>query len=167
LRRRYSPAFAAFAEIQEQLAIGRPGTPFVQADAAPRREDGLMSAQSLTPRLVVKDAAAAIDFYRTALAAEELDRYVDHDGTILHAGLRIGDAQFSLTEESLPHNVSPVTLGGSPLILTLVVPDADAVGAALSEAGAEVVFPIADQFYGHREGRLRDPFGHLWIVSQA
>jgi PhnB protein len=71
-----------------------------------------------------------------------------------------------LTEERLEwNNASPQALGGSPVILNLVVDDVDAVAKRLKKAGAEVVFPVADQFYGRREGRFRDPFGHLWIVS--
>jgi PhnB protein len=126
-----------------------------------------MSTASIRPRLVVRDGAAAIDFYTSAIGAEELHRFADPSGRIVDAELRVGDDVFSLTEEQDDVNLSPTTLGGSPLLLTLTVDDADAVGAAMERAGAEVVFPIDDQFYGRREGRLRDPFGHLWIVGQV
>ena len=126
-----------------------------------------MTNPSVRPRLVVRDGAAAIDFYTSALGAKEIHRFADPSGKIIDAELQIGDDVFSLTEEQADVNLSPATLGGSPLLLTLTVDDADAVGAAMEQAGAEVVFPINDQFYGRREGRLRDPSGHLWIVGQV
>jgi len=126
-----------------------------------------MTNPSVRPRLVVRDGAAAIDFYTSALGAKEIHRFADPAGKIIDAELQIGDDVFSLTEEQADVNLSPATLGGSPLLLTLTVDDADAVGAAMEQAGAEVVFPINDQFYGRREGRLRDPSGHLWIVGQV
>lgn len=124
-----------------------------------------MTLPKLSPRLVVDDATAAIDYYVSALGATELVRFAA-SGKIVHAEIQIGEDVFSLTEADGGHNRSPAALGGSGLLLTLVVDDADGVGAALVEAGAEVVIPIADQYYGRREGRLRDPFGHLWIISQ-
>ncbi len=120
----------------------------------------------LHPRLVVDDAESALDFYTTALGATELVRYADPSGLIVHAEVQVGDSVFSVTGADGHHNLSPTALGGSGLLLTLVVADADQVGASFEQGGAEVVIPIADQFYGRREGRLRDPFGHLWIISQ-
>jgi PhnB protein len=123
----------------------------------------------LAPHLIVKDAARAIAFYVEALGARELSRATDHKlgGLIVHAELALGAARFSLSEEARDwKNDAPTSLGGSPVVLTLTVADARAVGARMERAGATVVFPIADQFYGKRQGRLRDPFGHLWIVSQ-
>lgn len=127
-------------------------------------------ATLLQPRLVVARAAEAIDFYVKAMGAIEVSRFADPNlgGLIVHAELRLGRASFTLTEEHQEWgNVGPHRAGGSPVILWLEVPDADAVGKRMQEHGAEVIFPIADQFYGRREGRLRDPFGHLWIISQA
>ncbi|MEM9563318.1 MAG: VOC family protein [Actinomycetota bacterium] len=125
-----------------------------------------MTEPTLYPRLVVDDAAKALDFYVDALGATELVRYPEPSGTIVHAELQVGASVFSVTDADGGHNVSPVSLGGSGLLLTLVVDDADAVGASFEAAGGEVVIPIADQYYGRREGRLRDPFGHLWIISE-
>lgn len=125
-----------------------------------------MTLPKLFPRLVVDDAVAAIDYYVSALGATELVHYAEPSGKIVHAEIQIGENVFSLTEADGGHNRSPAALGGSGLLLTLVVDDADRVGAAFVEAGAEVVIPIADQYYGRREGRLRDPFGHLWVISQ-
>ena len=120
----------------------------------------------LTPRLIVAGADSAIDFYRTVFGAELSERYVDETGKVVHAAITIGTAIVALTDERPEwYNVAPTTLGGTPVILNLVVDDVDALGKRLLAAGAETVFPIADQFYGHREGRFRDPFGHLWIVT--
>ncbi len=125
-----------------------------------------MTEPKLYPRLIVDDAAKALDFYTNAIGGTELVRYPEPSGKIVHAEVQIGASVFSVTEADGDHNRSPASLGGSGLLLTLVVDDADAVGASLVAAGADVVIPIADQYYGRREGRLRDPFGHLWIISQ-
>lgn len=77
------------------------------------------------------------------------------------------NARRSLTEEDIKHSPSPLAIGGSGLLLRLTVSDADAVGRAMEACGAEVIIPIEARYYGPREGRLRDPFGHLWIVNQA
>jgi PhnB protein len=125
-----------------------------------------MATPSLHPRLVVGGASDAISFYRRAFGAEVAVRLNTPAGHVVHAELRIGEAMFSLTEAApAGHDPSPRSLGGSPVILSLSVPDAHAVAKRAVEAGATVVFPVQDQFYGKREGRIRDPFGHLWIVS--
>jgi PhnB protein len=122
---------------------------------------------TLHPRLLVAGADRAIAFYVAAFGAEEVARYTDQDGRIVHAELRIGGAVLALSEEDLAwQSPAPTSLGGSPVLLTLAVADADQVGARMEAGGARVVFPIQDQFYGKREGRLADPFGHLWIISQ-
>ncbi|MFH9002985.1 VOC family protein [Streptomyces afghaniensis] len=120
----------------------------------------------LYARLVVSDGPRAIDFYRTALGAAEIERYTDPDGKIVHAMLRLGDAVVAVkdADESDP---APDSLGGSPVIMALDVSDADAVAEAMLRAGAKVVYPVADQHYGQRGGRLADPFGHLWMISQT
>lgn len=125
-----------------------------------------MNDVRLTPRLIVIGADAALDFYKEVFDAELIERYTDDSGKVVHAAFSIGGALVSLTEETKKwHNVAPPSLDGSPVILNLVVADADVVGEKLTSAGAEVVFPIADQPYGHREGRFRDPYGHLWIIT--
>ena len=125
-----------------------------------------MNTPKLTPRLVVRGADRAIAFYEEVFGATTVERYADDDGHVVHAALDLDGAIISLAEEKPDwKNLSPAALGGSPVILTILVADVDAVGAALEAGGAEVVFPISDQFYGYREGRFRDPFGHLWIVS--
>ncbi len=127
-------------------------------------------ATKLHPRLIVAGAARAIDFYVEALGARELGRHTDArlGGIVVNAELAIDDdVRFTLADEHREWgNHAPTSLGGTPVILSLEVSDADAVGARMQRAGAKVVFPIADQFYGRREGRFADPFGHLWIISQ-
>jgi PhnB protein len=125
-----------------------------------------MTSLAIHPRLVVDDASTAIDFYVTALDATELMRYADPSGKIVQAEVQIGNDVIALTEHDGDCNLSPTDLGGSPLLLTLTVDDADATGNAMISAGAEVVIPIDDRYYGRREGRLRDPAGHLWIISE-
>ena len=124
----------------------------------------------LQPRLIVKGAHAAIAFYVEALGAKVTQKFVDRKlgDLVVHCELTVGESSFSLGEENPEwQNHGPTSLGGSPVILGLTVDDADAFGARMVQHGSTVVFPIADQFYGIREGRLRDPFGHLWIISQV
>ncbi len=126
------------------------------------------NSQTLTPRLVVRDAPAAIDFYIRAYGAELLERYAMPDGHVVHALLALGDARFSLAEEAPDWNtLGAESIGGSPVILQLSVDDPDATAARAVELGAKVIFPIQDQFYGRREGRIADPFGHLWILGRV
>ncbi len=126
---------------------------------------GMTNAQ-LQPRLIVTDAAAAIDFYVQAFGAKEVERHATPDGKIVHAEVRFGDVSLALKdEEPGTLDLAPPARGGTPVILTLNVDDVDAVGDALERHGAEVIYPIDDHPYG-RMGRFRDPFGHLWIVAQ-
>ncbi|WTW99333.1 VOC family protein [Streptomycetaceae bacterium NBC_01309] len=120
----------------------------------------------LYPRLVVSDGPRALDFYRTAFGAEEVERYTDPEGRIVHAMLRIGGVPVAVKDEG-DGDPAPTTLGGSPVIIALDVADADATADAMVRGGATVVYPVADQPYGQRGGRLADPFGHLWMVSQT
>jgi PhnB protein len=127
----------------------------------------MFKISSLTPRLVVSDAARAIAFYAEAFGAQLIERHEDDSGHVVLAALEIGGLKLTLTEEKRAwHNVAPSSLGGTPVILTLGVDDADAVGKKMQRAGAQVVFPIDDHGYGFRDGRLVDPFGHYWIVAQ-
>jgi len=123
-------------------------------------------SHTVTPRMFVRGAAAAIEFYQKAFGAIELGRAADPSGKIFNADIKIGDSRISLADESPEFgNYSPPALGGSTMVITLNVEDADAMWNQALAAGAKIVFPIADQFYGLRQGRLEDPFGHLWIVS--
>jgi PhnB protein len=122
---------------------------------------------SASPRLTFRDAAKAIDFYKQAFGAKETMRF-EIGGHIPHAEMTIGDSVIFLTEEWPEGNrFSPETLGNSPVMMSLSVPDVDKFFAHAIDAGAKTVIPIANQFYGHREGTLRDPFGYLWSLSMV
>jgi PhnB protein len=123
------------------------------------------SVLRMYPRLVVSDAARAIDFYVAAFGAKEVARYTDPNEKIVHAEVQIGGVTLAVKDEG-DGDPAPTTLGGSPVIIALDVADADAVGEAMVKAGATVVYPIQDWPYGSRGGRLADPFGHLWMISQ-
>ena len=121
---------------------------------------------SVTPYLMVRDAARAIAFYRNAFDADEVMRFKGPDGRIAHAEVKIGDSHVMLADES-PHQefVGPQTLGGAGVSLMLYVDDVDATFAQALAAGATVRRPVADQFYGDRVGTLADPFGHVWSIG--
>ena len=123
------------------------------------------TAALLTPMLAIRKADEAIAFYARAFDAVELFRLVDPAGKIVHAEIKIGDSLVMIAEEDPDYNASPQTLGKSTVILSLSVPNADAAFSRAVAAGARVVFPLQDQFYGERAGRIEDPFGHLWIIS--
>lgn len=116
--------------------------------------------------LTVHDAAAAIDFYRRAFDASEVDRVVTPAGQIV-AELAIGDHRFFVVDENpSAFNLSPRALGGTSVRLSLIVEDPDAVAERAIGAGATLLFPVADQSYGLRQGRVADPFGHHWLIGR-
>lgn len=120
---------------------------------------------SLTPYLIVDGGARAIEFYKQAFGATELMRLPGPGGKIGHAELKIGDSMLMLADEYPEMNCrGPHHVGGTPVSLVLYVPDVDAVVARAVAAGAKLVRPVADQFYGDRTGTLEDPFGHSWNV---
>ena len=124
---------------------------------------------TVTPRLVVADGAAAIAFYAEAFGAEEVgERFTGPDGELIHAEIRIGDSVVMITEEAEDGPVcSPQRLGGIvTCVMSLYWEDVDAAWERAVAAGAEVIYPLEDQFYGERGGRLRDPFGQQWMMSQ-
>jgi len=121
----------------------------------------------LTPRLVVADADAAIRFLQAVFDAEPGMHIRDPEGRTLHAELDLGGLRLSLTESDGEVNRDPRQLGGSPTVLMWLTEDPDAVEARARSAGAEIVFPVADRFYGMRDGRFRDPSGHLWMVTKT
>jgi uncharacterized glyoxalase superfamily protein PhnB len=121
---------------------------------------------SLTPHLVCRDAAAAIDFYGRAFGAVERFRLPAPDGKLIHACVQIGDSLLFLVDEMPAMGaLGPQALKGSPVTIHLQVEDADAVFARAMRAGATVTMPLADQFWGDRYGQLRDPFGHSWSIA--
>jgi PhnB protein len=121
---------------------------------------------TLTPHLVVRGAATAIDFYKKAFGAQEVMRMALPDGkTIGHAEIRIGDSLVFLADEFPGCQPSPQGLGGSPVTLNLYVEDCDAVFDRAVAAGAQVRMPPADMFWGDRYGQVVDPFGHIWALA--
>jgi PhnB protein len=124
---------------------------------------------AVTPRLVVRDGAAAIAFYGEAFGAVEIgERFSAPDGQLIHAEVQIGDSVIMISEEAedgAPAR-SPQSLGAVSAIMATYWEDVDAAWERAVEAGAEVLYSLADQFYGERAGRLRDPFGHQWMMSQ-
>jgi PhnB protein len=124
---------------------------------------------TVTPRLVVADGAAAIAFYAQAFGAEEVgERFTGPDGELIHAEIRIGDSVVMITEDAVDGPArSPNQLGGVvTCVMALYWQDVDTAWARAASAGAEVIYPLEDQFYGERGGRLRDPFGQQWMMSQ-
>jgi PhnB protein len=121
---------------------------------------------SVTPAIVVKDAAKAIDFYKKALGAQELMRMPGPDGKIMHAELKIGNSVIFLSDENPQMNVkSPQSLGGSTCTLNVYVPNVDDVFKQAIAAGGKESMPVADQFWGDRYGTLTDPFGYSWGIG--
>ncbi len=119
-----------------------------------------------TPYLCFKNAARAIDFYKKAFAATETWRLMQPDGRIGHAEIRIGNSPIMLSDEFPEYGtVSAETLGGSPVRLRLYVEDVDGFARQAVAAGAKVLRPVADQFYGDRSGQFADPFGYIWTIS--
>jgi PhnB protein len=125
---------------------------------------------TVTPRLVVSDGAAAIDFYiRAFAAAEHGERFSDPTGSVIHAEIRIGDSIVMITQESADAAParSPQSLSGvASAIMATYWEDVDVAWERALAAGATVIYPLDDHFYGERGGRLRDPFGHQWMLSQ-
>lgn len=128
-------------------------------------DDGDMD-NSLLPKLLVANADEAITFYTRALDAEVGLRVADDRGVVNHAELTLGSATFALAQsvEEWGWN-DPESVGGSPVLIMLTAADPDATAARMVLHGAELVIPVDDRTYGKRQGRVRDPFGHLWVIS--
>ena len=125
-----------------------------------------MAKTTIAPLLSVRHGARAIEFYKAAFGATELMRVEDPGGDVV-ARLAVEGAEFWLADESPAHqNFSPETLDGSTVRLILTVDDPDAVFERAVRAGATVVWPVADQHYHWRVGRVADPFGHHWEIGK-
>src|ERR1700722_3527544 len=121
---------------------------------------------SVTPYLIIKGAADAIDFYTRAFGATELMRMAGPDGRIGHAEIRIGDSVIMLADEHPEMGYrSPQSLGGASVSLMVYVERVDEGFKRAAESGAKDPQPLKDQFYGDRSGTLQDPFGHKWTVA--
>jgi len=129
---------------------------------------------AVIPHLVVDDAAAALTFYKKALGAEEVMRMPAEDGKrLMHSEIKVGDARIFVRDafpeycEAGGKDGSPKTFGGSAVTLHLQVENCDAAVKQASDAGATVVIPPADQFWGDRYGVVVDPFGHAWSFAHT
>lgn len=125
---------------------------------------------AVIPHLCVDGAAAAIDFYVKAFGATEMGRVAHPDGRIVHAAIQVNGSTVMLNDD-FPEfdngkSQTPKAFGGTPVTIHLTVNDVDAKFAQAVEAGAEVVAPLEDQFWGDRYGMVRDPFGHQWSLGQ-
>jgi PhnB protein len=125
---------------------------------------------SVSPHLVVDNAAAAIDFYVKAFSAVELGRVPGPEGKLIHAALQINGSTVLLNDDfpemSGGKSMTPTALGGTPVTIHLTVTDVDAKFQQAVDAGATVVAALEDQFWGDRYGVVRDPFGHQWSLGQ-
>lgn len=125
----------------------------------------------LVPHLVVDDAAAALDFYAKAFGAEEMTRLPGPGGKLMHAAFRIDGHMVFLNDDFPEFNdgksTTPAALGGTAVTIHLHGPDVDARFQRALDAGATVVNPLEDQFWGDRYGVLRDPFGHQWSLAET
>jgi uncharacterized glyoxalase superfamily protein PhnB len=123
---------------------------------------------SLYPRLIVSHVDTVIATYVKVFGAKLIERFADSEGRIVHAAMSVEDGVFSLAESVPAWGLrDPLALGGSPCLLLLEREDPDATAQAMVQAGGEVRVPIADRAWGKREGRVADPFGHLWILSRS
>jgi PhnB protein len=123
--------------------------------------------QTITPQIIVRGVAEAVEFYKKALDAHELYRNMAPDGaSVMHCEMLLGNSRFLMHDEFPEHgNVSPLTLGGTPVRLHLYVENVDSAFQRAVEAGAEVLMPVQDCFWGDRYGMLKDPFGHVWSMA--
>ena len=123
---------------------------------------------SVTPYLVIKGAAQAIEYYKKVFGATELFRMNGPDGKVGHAEIKIGNSHIMLADENPAMgegHSSATTVGGSPVSLYVYLPNVDQVVERAAAEGAKILKPVQDQFYGDRNGFLRDPFGHLWGIA--
>lgn len=121
---------------------------------------------TVTPYLIIAGAAKAIEFYKAAFGATELLRLPTPDGNVAHAEIKIGDSPIMMADEVPGMGYrGPLGLGGTSVSILLYVPDVDALSRQAEAAGAKVVRPLQDQFYGDRSCTLSDPFGHVWTIA--
>jgi PhnB protein len=123
---------------------------------------------SVTPYLVIKGAAQAIEYYKKVFGATELFRMNGPDGKVGHAELKIGDSHIMLADENPSMgtgHASASTIGASPVSLYLYLANVDQVVERAAKEGAKILKPVQDQFYGDRNGFIQDPFGHLWGIA--
>jgi PhnB protein len=145
----------------------------LQGARSKQKEIAIMAIQpvpdgyhTVTPYLIVKEAARALEFYKQAFNATELMRLNDPEGKIAHAEFKIGNSPIMIADEAPQMGYcSPQSLGGSPVSLMLYVEDVDAQFKQVIASGGKSLRPVEDQFYGDRCGTLEDPFGHIWTIA--
>jgi PhnB protein len=121
---------------------------------------------SVTPYLVIKGAAKALDYYKRVFDATEVMRMDGPNGAIMHAEIKIGDSFVMLSDEFPDRGArGPEALGGSPVGLMVYVPDVDSTYKKAVDNGAKVIQAVENQFYGDRSGTVVDPFGHKWFIA--
>ena len=119
-----------------------------------------------TPYLICRDAARAIEFYKSAFGAAERERISMPDGKVGHAEIKIGGAIIMLADEFPEHGMrGPQSLGGTPVSVLIYVEDVDGLVSRAVAAGVKVLEPLADKFYGDRNCKVSDPFGHVWMFA--
>lgn len=122
--------------------------------------------RTVTPHLICDGAADAIEFYKKAFSATEICRMPSPEGKIMHAAVRIGDSMVMLVDQYPDWGcMGPAALKGSSVTIHLQVEDADALFKQAVDAGAKVIMPIEDAFWGDRYGKVEDPFGHHWSIA--
>lgn len=121
---------------------------------------------SLNAYLTVDPASEAIEYYKRVFGAKERMRLDMPGGKIGHAELEIGDSVLMLADAFPEMDIkSPSAIGGTPVAIGLYLPDVDAVVARAVDAGAKILSPLTNQFYGDRSAKIQDPFGHIWHVA--
>jgi PhnB protein len=123
---------------------------------------------SITPHMIIRDCAKAIEFYKTAFDAKQQgETAFGPDGKVMHAALKIGDSIVMMSDE-FPQSKSlgPLSLGGSAIVLNIYTDNADKLWERAVKAGATITMPLSNQFWGDRYGQLVDPFGHRWSIAQ-
>jgi len=120
----------------------------------------------LSAYVTIKGCSEAIEFYKKAFGAKEIGRLFMPDGSIAHAEIDIEGSLLMMADENLEWgNKGPLTIGGNPLSFGLYVKDADAAFQKAIDAGATVVMPVEEMFYGDRVGQVMDPFGYKWMIA--
>jgi uncharacterized glyoxalase superfamily protein PhnB len=123
--------------------------------------------QQVFPYLIVRDAPAAIEFYKRIFGAEEGMRLAEPNGRVGHAELKLGAAMIMIAEEHPDRGVlSPLAYGGTGSFLHLHVDNVDTMTQLAAEAGAKILVEPKTQFYGERSSKIQDPFGHVWMLGQ-
>lgn len=140
--------------------------PTSTAPSTAKAQNPLPRLHTVTPHIICGGAAQAIEFYKKAFGAEEIMRLAAPDGKLIHASIRIGDSVIMMVDEMPPMGcVGPATLKGTPVTLHLQVDDADAWQKRAVAAGAKLLMPVQEMFWGDRYGAMEDPFGHRWSVG--